>query len=149
MRRGSGVLGVIFILVTSQAFAVPASYPVCAKADGSFASFLNRFTNDQKFQRSRLSLPLVARSGDGVTASATTELWDIQHIKELKDPLIYSDVGRRKRHISQSVDLVHETPSVAEVWQAEDAESDAVKLQYWFRKQAGCWYLAEFDDWGE
>lgn len=73
----------------------------------------------------------------------------MKHIKELKDPLIYSDARRRKGHISQSVDLVHETPAIAEVWQGEDAEGDAIKLQYWFRKQEGCWYLAEFDDWGE
>ena len=148
MRRIS-VVFVFLILEMGQAFAVPASYPACAKVDGSFASFLHRFTNDQKFQRSRLSLPLVARSGDGVTTAATTELWDMRQIEELKSPLIYSDVGRRKGHVSQSVGLVHETPSVAEVWQAQDAEGDAVKLQYWFRKQAGCWYLAEFDDWGE
>jgi len=149
MRLISGIFGLALLLTAGPAFAVPASYSACGKPDGSFAVFLHRFTNDLQFQHSRLAPPLVARSGDGVTTEATTELWDMKHIKELKDPLIYSDAGRRKGHISQSVDLVHETPGIAEVWQAEDGEGDAIKLQYWFRKQRGCWDLTEFDDWGE
>jgi hypothetical protein len=149
MRLISGIFGLALLLMAGPAFAVPASYPACSKPDGSFSVFLHRFTNDLQFQRSRLTLPLVARLGDGVTTQAATELWDMKHIKELKDPLIYSDAGRRKGHISQSVDLVHKTPSIAEVWQAEDSEGDAIKLQYWFRQQRGCWDLTEFDDWGE
>jgi len=139
--------GLVFTVATAS--AVPVRYPSCAKPDASFKAFLQHFTNDTVFQRSRLSLPLVVRAGDGVTVSSTVELWDLKHIKELKDPLIYSDVQRQKANISLSVDLVHESPAVAEVWQAEKSEGDAVKLQYWFHKRDGCWFLAEFDDWSE
>ena len=140
-------LGSIF--AAAPASAIPARYPPCAKPDASFKVFLQRFNNHTAFQRSRLSLPLVVRAGDGKTISSTVELWDLKHIRGLKDPLIYSDSQRQRANVSQSIDLVQENPSVAEVGQAEKSEGDAVKLQYWFRKLDGCWFLAEFDDWSE
>jgi len=138
-----------FIFAAAPASANTVRYPSCAKPDASFKAFLQRFTNQRVFQKSRLSLPLVVRAGDGKTIGSRLELWDLKRIKGLKDPLIYSDTQRQRANISQSIDLVQENPAVAEVWQAEKSEGDAVKLQYWFRKHNGCWFLAEFDDWSE
>lgn len=146
----------IFLAILTFSFveptvAMPATYPVCPKPDASFQSFLTRFTNDIEFQRSRLVLPLIARAGDGATSPATVDVWSMKDVRKLQDPLIYSTAELKKLNIGQSVDLIHDqSPSVAEVWQQERGGSDAIKLQYWFRKYLnGCWALAEFDNWDE
>jgi hypothetical protein len=147
---GFAFLGILIFAATAPAFTAPATYPACTKPDISFQEFLNRFTNDVGFQRSRLMLPLIARAGDGKTSPATVESWSIKQIRDLKDPLIYSTADLRKFYLQQSVDMLHDAaPSIAEVWQRNRAESDAIKLQYWFRKFDGCWVLTELDDWSE
>jgi hypothetical protein len=135
-------------LIPIVAQAATAMYPACQKPDASFQSFLQRFTDDKVFQRTRIFLPLVARSGDGVTADATIDLWNLEHIKNLKDPLIYSDAERKKLSLIQSMDIPKGQLEIAHVSQ-DHPEGDDIQLRYWFRKWHGCWSLAEFDDWGQ
>jgi len=138
----------ILLLTAATAHAVPLSYPVCTKPDGAFGAFLHKFVNDHTFQTSRIALPLVTRLGDGVTAESTLETWNKTRLGKLKDVLIYTDAERKQNDLIQTVGFVHSQPDVAEVFQGQK-DADSIKLEYWFRKHEGCWYLAEFDDWSE
>jgi hypothetical protein len=147
--RRLALSGLLATFAFSDAYAVPVVYPNCVRPDASFSTFLKRFDEDAGFRAARLALPLAVRQGDGITVPSQVETWGVERIKSLKEPLYYSRAERDRKNLRQSIDMVQGRPVIALVSVSEKAESDAVKLQYWFRRHEGCWLLYEFDDWSE
>lgn len=123
----------------------PVSYAIerCTKPDASFRGFLNQFTSDITFQTGRIILPLVYRNGMYSLMDPEIQLWDLQRIRKLKDPIILSRKQREERHIEESMLIV--TQSYAEVFHSKP-EADSYLLLYKFRNLDGCWYLEELHD---
>ena len=122
------LLTALLILLSSIASAATTEATLsCVKSDPSFKAFLSRFTNDIAFQRSRLVLPLVSRSGDYEMGSQKVELLSRSNIEKLKHPLIYSRAELKKLNLAQSV-LLLQKDRYAEVYQANAGEADDSSL---------------------
>jgi hypothetical protein len=138
----------LLFLTTSGVTAMPVAVPACATPDPSFQQFLRQFEDDAGFRRSRLELPLVVRTGDGITNKAVIELWTLAKVRSRKEPLIYTRVDLKKYRPKEEI-LLLQTRRYAEVLQADAGEGDATRLMYRFRYRSGCWILEGFDDMGE
>jgi hypothetical protein len=150
--RGKRHIAVVFATLTALWFgsslAAPiAGTPRCVKPDVSFNVFLSRFTDDKSFQRSRLVLPLVARFGNYLTNDASVELWSLEKIVRMSDPLIYSRGDIKRLDLVQRV-VAFQLNRYAEVEQENAGDADDTRLLYRFRNLEGCWFLEEFDDRG-
>jgi hypothetical protein len=140
------LLTVLFLLLSGIASAATPEAPLsCVKIEQSFKAFLSRFTDDIAFQRSRLVLPLVSRSGDYEEGSLKVDLLSRSNIEKLKDPLIYSRAELKKLNLAQSI-LLLQKDRYAEVYQANAGEADDTRLLYKFRNVSGCWFLEETHD---
>lgn len=128
----------------AAAHPVPTTSPKCMAHDRSLPDFVSRFTNDVSFQRTRLVLPLVSRTGDNLVTEMTIELWSLADVKRLKFPLILSDKDRGKQDIEQSITQLPDKLS-AQVFQGQ-READSFLMTYKFSNFEGCWYLEEVDD---
>jgi hypothetical protein len=115
----------------------------CPGPDGSFNSFLARFTDDIEFQRHRVVDPLVYRTGSLYQQTTDVELWAVDKVQALKTPLVMSRKQRRRFGILQTITFV-----TADYAQAhfEKPEADSYRLALTFRKIDGCWYLEQLFD---
>lgn len=134
------LLAVMLVVLPTVAHAVVQ----CPVPDRSFKAFLQRFEEDVEFQRSRLVLPLVSRSGEYTMTDALVELWDIEKIKKLDYPLILSRQSRKAEKVAE--DFVLLTKRYAEVFHDGPPESDMYRMLYKFRHIDGCWFLEEVHD---
>jgi len=116
----------------------------CIKQDASFAEFLDRFTENILFQRSRIVLPLVAKFGDYRLVEPIIKIWTLKDISSLPYPLIYSKMQRKKGKLVQTILL--NTERYFEVYQEYGGEGDSPRILYKFRNISGCWYLEEIHD---
>jgi hypothetical protein len=149
MKRSLALLPLIFgLLIPKYVDALPVTTPVCTKSDVSFQNFLRQFQNDASFRRGRLQLPLVVRTGDGISVDATIELWPLPKVLSLKGPLIYAGADLKKYGLAETI-LLLQPSRYAEVLQANAGAADDTKLIYRFRNRDGCWFLEGFDDMGE
>jgi hypothetical protein len=135
------------LLPFSFALASTVTVPQCSKPDASFKNFLERFESDAVFRETRLEIPFVARSGDGISSRAEVALWSLADIRALKNPLIYPAAERERLRLNETVLALR--GDHAEVFQANSGEADDVRLYYRFRKFNGCWALEEFSDLGQ
>jgi hypothetical protein len=134
------LLAAILIILPTVAYAVVQ----CPTPDRSFKAFLQRFEEDIEFQRSRLVLPLVSRSGEYTMTNTLVELWDIEKIKKLSYPLILTRQGRKTEKVAEDVVLF--TKRYVEVFHDGPPESDMYRMLYKFRNIEGCWFLEEVHD---
>jgi hypothetical protein len=134
------LLAVMMIVLPSVASAVMQ----CPKPDRSFKAFLQRFEEDIEFQRSRLVLPLVYRSGEYTMTNVLVELWDIEKIKKLDYPLILSKRGKKTENVTEAILL--STKRYTEIFHDGPSGSDLYRMLYKFRSIDSCWFLEEVHD---
>jgi len=148
MRRHRGLSIIVFVLSVCAirgVSAIPVTVLACKSPDNSFQSFLRRFEDDAPFRRSRLQLPLVVLTGNGISVSRTIEFWTLPNLRALKGPLIYSRSDLKKYDLAETI-LVLQPKRYAEVLQANAGEADDTKLIFRFRRIDGCWALEGFED---
>lgn len=146
-RKGNYITHCVWGLLVAMLVALPtmASAVVqCPTSDRSFKAFLQRFEEDIEFQRSRLVLPLVSRSGEYTMTDVLVELWGIEKIRKLDYPLILSRQGKKTENVTESILL--STKRYAEVFHDGPPESDVYRMLYKFRNVDNCWFLEEVHD---
>ena len=134
------LLVVLLVALPTVAFAVVQ----CPSHDQSFETFLQQFEEDIEFQRSRIVLPLVYRSGEYTMTNVMVELWNLEKIKKLDYPLILSRQGRKTEKVTE--DIVLSTKRYVEVFHDGPPDSDLYRVLYKFRNIDGCWFLEEVHD---
>lgn len=146
-RKENYIIHYVLSLLVAMLLIMPAMASAvvqCTIPDQSFKTFLQRFEEDIEFQRSRLVLPLVSRSGEYTMANVLIELWDIEKIKALDYPLILSRQGRKTENVTESILLP--TKRYTEVFHDGPPESDLYRRLYKFRSIDNCWFLEEVHD---
>lgn len=123
--------------------ATSAAVIECRSPDKSFKSFYQRFTENARFQQSRIISPLVYRFGDYTMTTPVVELWDMAKLKAFEHPLILSRSQRKTEGINEAFLLV--TSRYSEVFQ-DRPEADDYRMLYKFRNVGGCWFLEEAHD---
>lgn len=146
-RKGNHIIHYVWSLLAAMLVVLPTvaqAVVQCPTPDRSFKVFLQQFEKDIEFQRSRLVLPLVSRSGEYTMTDTLVELWDIEKIKKLDYPMILSRQGRKAEKVAEDVVLF--TKRYAEVFHDGPPESDMYRMLYKFRHIDGCWFLEEVHD---
>ena len=115
----------------------------CIRPDPSFSKFLDAFSENQGFQRSRVLVPLLLRSGEYTLHGATIQILDAVEIENLAVPLFRSKRERKNISVYQSVLFV--TERYAEVFHGR-SRADFDQVLYKFRKIDRCWFLEEMHD---
>ena len=145
--KGNYIIHCVWCLLVTMLIVLPtvaSAVMQCPTPDRSFKTFLQRFEEDIEFQRSRLVLPLVSRSGEYTMTDVLVELWDIEKIKKMDYPLILSRQGRKTEKVTE--DIVLFTKRYAETFHDGPSESDMYRMLYKFRQIDGCWFLEEVHD---
>jgi hypothetical protein len=122
----------------SSAFAT-----ACPGPDVTFRSFLARCTDDSEFQRDRVVDPLIYRTGNPHDQTNNVELWDIEKVRALKQPLVMQKKTQRRHGINQSIPFA--TSLYAQAYY-DKPEADSYRLLLTFRRIDGCWYLEQLYD---
>lgn len=141
-RKGTFMIHCVCSLFVAMLVFLPmvASAVVqCPAPDRSFKAFLQQFEEDIEFQRSRLVLPLVSRSGEYTMTNVLVEPRDIEKIKELDYPLMLSRQGRKIENVTESILL--STKRYAEVFHDGPPEYDLYRMLYKFRSINNSWFL--------
>lgn len=118
----------------------------CSAPDANFAAFLDRFKNDQAFQRERILYPLQFTSSEPDAKGGTLETKASLTQKDIQDRAIRIIIGRTEAAPLKGGEgaLCEEEPRISgdhATFVQYSCHTDVYGYEFEFVRKQGCWFL--------